>query len=180
MVETLANLGIRLIALRSAGYNNLDLAAAVRRGLAVVYVPTYTPHSVAEHVFALTLALLRHVPRAVARTRDANFDVDGLVGTLLHGRTFGVVGLGKIGRVVTSIATGFGCTVVAHDPHANPPDASRSSFTCGRGRRAPAYPSLGDHGDVVLWRTAPRWTSPLALAAPRLIREREVPDESAV
>jgi D-lactate dehydrogenase len=119
MVETLANLGIRLIALRSAGYNNLDRAAAARRGLAVVYVPTYTPHSVAEHVFALTLALLRHVPRAVARTRDANFDVDGLVGTLLHGRTFGIVGLGKIGRVVTGIAKGFGCTVVAHDPHAD-------------------------------------------------------------
>jgi D-lactate dehydrogenase len=84
ILDALANLGVRLIALRSAGYNNLDVTAAARLGIKAVYVPAYTPHSVAEHVFALTLALLRHVPRAVARTRDANFEVEGLVGTLLE------------------------------------------------------------------------------------------------
>ena len=123
ILETLAKLGVRLIVLRSAGYNNLDLTASARLGIKAVYVPAYTPHSVAEHVFALTLALLRHVPRAVARTRDANFDVEGLVGTLLAGRTFGIVGLGKIGRVVAEIAKGFGCSVIAYDPQANPQEA---------------------------------------------------------
>jgi D-lactate dehydrogenase len=123
ILDALANLGVRLIALRSAGYNNLDVTAAARLGINAVYVPAYTPHSVAEHVFALTLALLRHVPRDVARTRETNFDVEGLVGTLLDGRTFGIVGLGNIGRVVAGIAKGFGCSVIARDPHANPQEA---------------------------------------------------------
>jgi len=120
MLQLLANYGVRLIALRSAGYNNLDLATTRRLGLKAVYVPGYSPHAVAEHVFALTLALLRHIPRAYQRTREGDFNVEGLVGTLLHGRTFGVVGLGKIGRVVADIARGFGCRVLACDPHANP------------------------------------------------------------
>ncbi len=123
MLQLLANDGVRLIALRSAGYNNLDLAAARQFGLKAVYVPAYTPHAVAEHVFALTLALLRHIPRAYQRARDEDFNVDGLVGTQLNGRTFGIVGLGKIGRVVAGIAQGFGCRVVASDPHANPQQA---------------------------------------------------------
>jgi D-lactate dehydrogenase len=122
-LQVLAEQGVRLIALRSAGYNNLDLAVAARLGFRAVFVPVYTPHAVAELVFALTLALLRHVPRAYQRTRDENFDVEGLVGTQLSGRTFGVVGLGKIGRVVAGIANGFGCKVIAYDPHANPQDA---------------------------------------------------------
>ena len=103
LLQLLANHGVRLIALRSAGYNNLDVAAAERMGIRAVYVPAYTPHAVAEHVFALTLALLRHIPRAYARVRDANFDVEGLIGTQLNSRRFGIVGLGKIGRVVADI-----------------------------------------------------------------------------
>jgi D-lactate dehydrogenase len=88
-------------------------------------VPAYTQHAVAELVFALTLALIRHVPRAYQRTRDENFSVEGVVGTQLNGRTFGIVGLGKIGRVVAGIANGSGCKVIACDPHANPQRAPR-------------------------------------------------------
>jgi D-lactate dehydrogenase len=123
VLQLLAEHGVKLIALRSAGYNNLDLAATASLGFKAVYVPVYTPHAVAEHVFALTLALLRHLPRAYQRVRDENFDVEGLVGTLLYERTFGIIGLGKIGRVVAGIANGFGCKVIACDPHADPQHA---------------------------------------------------------
>lgn len=115
-LELLAECGIRLIALRSAGHNNLDLVAARKLGMKAVYVPSYTPYAVGEHVFALTLALLRNIHRAYLRTRDGDFNVEGLVGGQLKGRTFGVVGLGKIGRVVCEIAQGFGCRVIAYDP----------------------------------------------------------------
>lgn len=120
MLRSLARYGVKVIALRSAGHNNLDLAATHQLGLKTVYVPAYTPHAVAEHVFALALALLRHIPRAYDRTRDGDFEVEGLVGAQLNGRTFGVVGLGKIGRVVAGIAKGFGCRVLACDPQAAP------------------------------------------------------------
>jgi D-lactate dehydrogenase len=123
MLRVLGKLGVRLIALRSAGYDNVDVAAATRLGIKAVYVPAYTPHAVAEHVFALTLALLRHIPRATARARDGNFGVEGLVGTQLHGRTFGIVGLGKIGQVVAGIAHGFGCKVIACDTYTAPQQA---------------------------------------------------------
>jgi D-lactate dehydrogenase len=123
MLQLLAKCGVSLIALRSAGYNNLDIAAAERLRMKAVYVPRYTPHAAAEHVFALTLALLRNIPRAWQRVRDLNFDVEGLVGTQLEGRTFGVIGLGKIGRVVAGIAKGFGCEVVASDAQASPESA---------------------------------------------------------
>ncbi|SDV46970.1 2-hydroxyacid dehydrogenase [Chitinasiproducens palmae] len=117
VLERLAAGGVRLVAMRCAGHNNLDLAAATRLGITVVTVPSYTPHAVAEHVFALTLSLLRSVPRAVSRVRDGNFSVEGLVGSLLCGKTFGIVGFGQIGRVVAGIARGFGCRVVIHDPY---------------------------------------------------------------
>jgi D-lactate dehydrogenase len=120
ILELLAQHGVKLIALRSAGYNNLDVAAAGRLGFKAVYVPAYTPHAVAELVFALTLALIRHVPRAYRRTRDEDFSVENLVGTQLSGRTFGNIGLGKIGRVVAGIANGFGCKVIGSDPHVDP------------------------------------------------------------
>lgn len=123
MLQMLAEYGVKLIALRSAGHNNLDLAAARKLGIKAVYVPSYTPYAVAEHVFALTLALLRHIHRAYLRTRDGDFNVEGLVGAQLSGRTFGIVGLGKIGRVVGQIAEGFRCRVIAYDPHL-PPDQS--------------------------------------------------------
>lgn len=123
VLRTLAEAGVRLVALRCAGHNNLDLAAATRLGIEVASVPSYTPNAVAEHVFALLLSMVRHIPRANARVRDGNFSVEGLVGFGLHGRTFGIVGLGQIGRAVAVIARGFGCRVLAYDPAA-PADAT--------------------------------------------------------
>jgi D-lactate dehydrogenase len=105
----------QLIALRSKGFNNVDLAAAKRLGLRVVRVPSYSPYSVAEHVFALVLGLARHIPQTQIRTRNENFTIDGLIGFELHGKTFGIIGTGQIGLAVARIAQGFGCTVIAHD-----------------------------------------------------------------
>ena len=105
----------RLVATRSTGFNHIDLKAAAALGIRVVRVTDYSPHSVAEHAMALLLALNRHIPRAYNRTRDGNFELDGLMGWDLFGRTVGVIGTGKIGRVFATIARGFGCTVLGHD-----------------------------------------------------------------
>jgi D-lactate dehydrogenase len=107
--------GTKLIALRSKGFNNANLEAANRLGLRIVRVPSYSPYSVAEHVFALVLALVRHIPQTQIRTRNENFTIDGLVGFELHGKTFGVIGTGQIGLAVAGIARGFGCEVIAFD-----------------------------------------------------------------
>jgi len=115
-LEALKNGGTRLVALRCAGFNNIDLTAAARLGLRVVRAPGYLPHCVAEHVFALLLALVRHIPQAYNRVRENNFSDDGLIGFELHGKTFGIVGAGHIGQAVARIAHGFGCKVVAFDP----------------------------------------------------------------
>ena len=120
VLRVLANGGVRLVALRCAGHNNLDLVAAAALGIQAVSVPSYTPNAVAEHVFALLLSMIRHIPRANARVRDGNFSVEGLVGFALHGRIFGVIGLGQIGRAVAAIARGFGCRVLACDPAPEP------------------------------------------------------------
>ncbi|MFN7135259.1 MAG: 2-hydroxyacid dehydrogenase, partial [Myxococcales bacterium] len=111
----LASGGVKLVALRSAGFNNVDLQAAERLGIAVVRVPEYSPYALAEHAFALLLALDRKIPRAYSRVREMNFSLDGLVGFDLHGKTFGVIGTGKIGRAAARIAHGFGCRVLAYD-----------------------------------------------------------------
>jgi D-lactate dehydrogenase len=107
--------GVRLVALRSAGFNHVDLGAAARLGVRVVRVPEYSPHAVAEHAVALVLALNRHLPRASARVRDWNFSLDGLVGFDLHGKTVGLVGTGRIGQVAARIFRGFGCRVLCFD-----------------------------------------------------------------
>ena len=107
--------GARLVALRIKGFDNVDLAAAERIGLRVVRVPNYSPHSVAEYVFALALSLSRHIPESQRRTRDENFKIDGLLGTELFGKTFGIVGMGRIGLAVARIAYGLGCEVLAFD-----------------------------------------------------------------
>jgi D-lactate dehydrogenase len=117
VLRTLAEGGARLIALRSAGFNHVDLPVAAELGLRVVRVPAYSPYAVAEHTIALILALNRHIPRAVARVRDGNFALDGLVGFDLFGKTAGVVGTGTIGQVVVRLLAGFGCRVLAHDPY---------------------------------------------------------------
>jgi D-lactate dehydrogenase len=120
VLDVLARGGTRLIAMRCAGYNNVDLATAAALGLPVVRVPAYSPHAVAEHAFALILALNRHIPRAFARVRDGNFSLDNLVGFDLFGKTVGVVGTGAIGLDMVRIARGFGCRVLAVDPVASP------------------------------------------------------------
>jgi D-lactate dehydrogenase len=111
--------GTRLIALRSAGFNHVDLVAAARLGLPVVRVPEYSPNAVAEHAAGLVLALNRKLHRAHARVREWNFSLDGLVGFDLHGKTVGLVGTGRIGQVAAHIFRGFGCRVLAFDPRPN-------------------------------------------------------------
>lgn len=113
--------GTQLIALRSAGYNHVDLAAAQTLDLPVVRVPAYSPHAVAEHAVALVMALNRRIHRAFNRTREGDFSLHGLTGFDLHGKTVGVIGSGQIGAVFARIMLGFGCRVLLHDPH---PDAS--------------------------------------------------------
>ncbi|MEX2501891.1 MAG: 2-hydroxyacid dehydrogenase [Trueperaceae bacterium] len=116
-LTVLADLGVRVVALRSAGFNHVDLDAAQRLGLEVVRVPAYSPHAVAEHALALILALNRKIYRAYNRVREGNFALDGLIGFDLHGKTVGVVGTGKIGATFARIAHGLGCRVLALDPY---------------------------------------------------------------
>jgi D-lactate dehydrogenase len=115
-LERLHQGGIRLIALRSAGFNHVDLHAAQRLGIPISRVPAYSPHAVAEHAAGLILALNRRLPRAVARTREGDFSLHGLLGFDLHGKTVGVIGTGMIGRVFARIMAGFGMRVLAYDP----------------------------------------------------------------
>jgi D-lactate dehydrogenase len=116
----LAQQGTRLVATRSTGYNHIDAQAAQRLGIAVVRVTDYSPHSVAEFAAGLLLAVNRKIARASVRTRDGNFDLDGLMGFDLHGKTVGVVGTGKIGLIFARIMAGFGCTVLGHDMYPVP------------------------------------------------------------
>jgi D-lactate dehydrogenase len=111
--------GVRLLTLRSAGYNHVDLRAASEHGMVVARVPAYSPHAVAEHAVGLILTLNRRFHRAFARVREGNFSLEGLVGFDLFGKTVGVVGTGKIGAVFCRIMQGFGCRILAHDPHPN-------------------------------------------------------------
>ncbi|RTR35003.1 2-hydroxyacid dehydrogenase [Shewanella atlantica] len=115
----LAKNGTKIIAMRCAGFNNVDLDAAKRLGIRVVNVPAYSPESVAEHTIALMLTLNRKVHKAYQRTRDANFSLEGLVGFNMHNRTVGVIGTGKIGLATIKVLQGFGCKVLAHDPFPN-------------------------------------------------------------
>jgi D-lactate dehydrogenase len=112
--------GTQLIALRSAGFNHVDLDAALDLGITVARVPAYSPYAVAEHAVALILALNRKLHRAYARVREANFSLEGLLGFDVNGRTVGVVGTGKIGTVFARIMKGFGCRLLAYDPYPNP------------------------------------------------------------
>ncbi len=112
--------GVKLIALRCAGFNNVDLAAAARLGLTIVRVPAYSPHAVAEHTLALILSLDRKIHRAWNRVREGNFALEGLMGREIHGRTVGIIGTGEIGSVVARILAGFDAKVLAYDPRENP------------------------------------------------------------
>ena len=112
--------GTRLIALRSAGFNNVDLAAAAEQNLTVLRVPAYSPQAVAEHAVALMLTLNRHLHRAYDRVRDGNFDLNGLVGFDMAGKIVGIVGTGKIGAALARILTGFNCRLLGYDAFRNP------------------------------------------------------------
>jgi D-lactate dehydrogenase len=120
VLQKLHALGTRLIALRCAGFNNVDLEAAAQLGIAVARVPAYSPYAVAEHTIGLILALNRKLHRAYNRVRDGNFSIDGLLGFDLHGKTAGVIGTGKIGALVARTLHCFGCDVLLHDVYENP------------------------------------------------------------
>ncbi len=115
------DLGIRFVALRSAGYNHIDLAEAKKLTVKVARVPEYSPYSVAEHTVALMLALNRQLIHAHNRIHELNFSLDGLVGFDMHGKTIGIVGTGKIGSQVAKILRGFGCVLLAYDTIENEP-----------------------------------------------------------
>ncbi|NMA73051.1 MAG: 2-hydroxyacid dehydrogenase [Bacteroidales bacterium] len=117
IIKILAENGVKLLALRCAGYNNVDLKAAYDYGLPVVRVPAYSPYAVAEHTVALMLALNRRIPRATWRTRDGNFSLNGLLGFDMHNKTAGIIGTGKIAKILIQILRGFGMNVLAYDPY---------------------------------------------------------------
>ena len=120
VLKLIAGGGTRFIAMRCAGYNNVDLRAAKALGLKVARVPAYSPHAVAEHAVGLILDLNRRIHRAFSRVREGNFALEGLLGFDLFGKTVGVIGTGKIGLVMVQILHGFGCKVLAFDPLPNP------------------------------------------------------------
>ncbi|TNH04303.1 2-hydroxyacid dehydrogenase [Testudinibacter sp. TR-2022] len=120
VLQKLAQIGVKFVALRCAGFNNVDLQAAKEFGLKVVRVPAYSPEAVAEHTVGLMLALNRRINKAYNRTRDANFSLEGLIGFNMHGRTAGVIGSGKIGVAVMRILKGFGMNILTYDPFLNP------------------------------------------------------------
>lgn len=119
VLKKLKEAGVRLIALRCAGFNNVDLKAAAEMGIKVVRVPAYSPYAVAEHAAALLLSLTRHIPQAYLRTKTANFNIEGLTGRDLHGLTAGILGTGKIGQIMAGILRGFGMEIIAYDPFPN-------------------------------------------------------------
>ena len=114
VIDILSEMGVKLIALRCAGYNNVDVEHAYGK-IHVVRVPAYSPYAVAEHAMALLLTSIRRIHKAYIRTKDFNFSLNGLTGFDLHGKTVGVVGTGKIGRIFIDICRGFGINVIAYD-----------------------------------------------------------------
>jgi len=141
VLSALAAAGVRAVLLRCAGFNNVDVPAAARLGLFVARVPAYSPQAVAEHTLALILTLNRHTHRAFARVREGNFALDGLLGSNLHGKTVGLVGLGKIGLAAARIFHGFGCRVLGHDPAPPPAFAALGTVV--------ALPALLAQSDMV-------------------------------
>jgi D-lactate dehydrogenase len=141
-IGILADGGTRLIATRSTGFNHIDLGAARDRGIAVVRVVEYSPYSVAEFTVGLLLALNRKIHRAYNRTRDGNFELEGLLGFDFHGRCVGLICTGKIGRVFAGIMRGFGCEILGYDKFPNP------EFTAAGGTYA-SLDAICERADVV-------------------------------
>lgn len=121
VIEVLAKKGVKIIALRCAGFNNLDLEAAKEHNISVCRVPSYSPEAVAEHAVAMLLTINRKTHKAYNRVREQNFSLDGLLGDNLFGKTVGVIGTGKIGKAFIKIMLGFGCKILAYDVY---PDAT--------------------------------------------------------
>lgn len=119
IIDSLKKYGVQLIALRCAGFNNVDLMAAKKAGIKVVRVPAYSPYAVAEHALALIMTLNRKTHKAYNRVREGNFSLEGLTGFDLHNKTVGIVGTGKIGGVFAKIMSGLGCKVLAYDKFPN-------------------------------------------------------------
>ncbi len=120
VLKVLAANGVGLIALRCAGFNNVDLRVAEKLGLVVVHVPAYSPYAVAEHTVGLIMALNRKIHKAYDRVREGNLSLEGLLGFELHDKTVGIIGTGKIGKVVSKILFGYGCKLLANDLEPNP------------------------------------------------------------
>lgn len=139
VVNQLKEYNVKLIALRSAGFNHVDMDACRRTGIRVVRVPAYSPHAVAEEAFALLLTIIRKLQHAYVRTREFNFSLSGLVGFDLYGKTIGIVGTGKIGRCAIDIAKGFGMKVLAYDPY--PANIDGVEFT--------SFESLIENSDII-------------------------------
>lgn len=118
-LEIIASRGTKLLALRSAGFNHVDLQKAADLGLTVLRVPAYSPYAVAEHAVGLILTLNRKFHRAYNRVREGNFSLEGLMGFDIHGRTVGVIGTGKIGQIFGNLMQGFGCQILAYDLYPN-------------------------------------------------------------
>ena len=114
VIDTLVSMNVKLIALRCAGYNNVDVEYAYEK-IHIVRVPAYSPYAVAEHAMALLLTSIRRIHKAYIRTKDFNFSLNGLTGFDLHGKTVGIIGTGKIGRIFIDICKGFGMNVIAYD-----------------------------------------------------------------
>lgn len=129
VIRILKECGVKLIALRCAGFNNVDLDAAKNAGIPVVRVPAYSPHSVAEHAVALLLSLTRKIPQAYMRTRTGNFTLNGLTGRNLNGLTAGILGTGKIGKIMAEILSGFGMKIEMYDVYPDKTWAQQHNFT---------------------------------------------------
>ncbi|NUN63962.1 2-hydroxyacid dehydrogenase [Pseudanabaena biceps] len=142
MLEILAQGDTKLIALRSAGFNHVDLNAAAKLGISIVRVPAYSPYAVAEHAVALILSLNRKVHRAYNRVREGNFSIEGLLGFDLYGATVGVVGTGRIGAIFAQIMHGFGCKLLGHDTYQN-------STCLGLGMEYVSMPEILAQSDII-------------------------------
>jgi D-lactate dehydrogenase len=143
VIEHLAKKGVRMIALRCAGFNGVDLAAAEEHGILVARVPAYSPYAVAEHAVTLALALNRRIPQANRRVRDMNFTLDGLVGFDMHGKTVGLIGTGKIGKITGQIFKGFGMRVIMWDPYPDP------AWAEAHGLEYTTLSEIGKEADIV-------------------------------
>ena len=119
LIEKISDLGVEVVALRSAGFNHVDLEACRKHGLTVYRVPAYSPEAVAEHTLALILTLNRKTHKAYNRVRENNYSLEGLAGFNVHGKTVGVIGTGTIGAAFCKIMTGFDCNIIAFDPNIN-------------------------------------------------------------